>query len=107
MRSECELKIKEILNETQQKLQDLRKEMDAANSQSNTMMDVRLKYESELEKREKINSDLWDTIKRLEEGNKGKDEALLALSETLYEKGEENKRLAEMISEFKNQHLIT
>ena len=50
--------------------------MDAANSQSNTMMDVRLKYESELEKREKINSDLWDTIKRLEESNKGKDEAL-------------------------------
>eukprot|EP00347_Sterkiella_histriomuscorum_P006730 403351654 len=37
----------------------------------------------------------------------GKDTTLKAMTDILYQKGEENQRLAEMISEFKNQHLVS
>lgn len=76
--------------------------MDAAHSETNKMVDQRLKYESMLDKKEEEIQGLREKIIRLLDEINGKDMAIKALSNTLYERGEENKKLAMMVSEIKN-----
>lgn len=80
--------------------------MNLANVQNNSMVDKKLKFETQIEKKENLNVEYRDTILKHEDTIRGKDLALSALSDTLFEKGQENRRLAEIISEFKNEHLM-
>ena len=76
--------------------------MDAVQGETNKMVDQRLKYESLLDKKEEEVQALKEKIIKLLDEINGKDLAIKALSETLYERGEENKKLAMMVSEIKN-----
>lgn len=66
------------------------------------MVDLKLLYESKLEKREAEIASLLDERERLRDQVKGKDDAIMALSHTLIEKGEHNKKLSLKLSELKN-----
>ena len=60
-----------------------------------------------LDKKEEEASGLKEKIVKLLDEINGKDLAIKALSDTLYERGEENKKLAMMVSEIKNHQLLT
>lgn len=104
-----EQEIDDVLKDKQgllQQIEDLKKEVNDNTKESLQIMDIKLKYEGELEKRDTwINSYSADIIK-LKEEMRLKDQAIQALSETLIDKGDENQRLLEMVSQFKN-HLLT
>ena len=85
----------------------MKDEMDAVQADTNKMVDQRLKYESMLDKKEEEISGLKEKIIKLLDEINGKDLAIKALSDTLYERGEENKKLAMMVSEIKNHQLLT
>ena len=85
----------------------MKTEMDAVQGETNKMVDQRLKYESMLDKKEEEASGLKEKIIKLLDEINGKDLAIKALSDTLYERGEENKKLAMMVSEIKNHQLLT
>ena len=80
----------------------MKAEMDKANKDTNKMVDQKLKYESQLDKKDEEIQSLKEKLIKLLDEIHGKDLALKALADTLYERGEENKRLAVMVSEIKN-----
>lgn len=76
-----------------------------ASKENNKIIDLRLLYEEKLDKKEGEIYSLKDENIRLKDAVKGKDDAIQALSYTLIEKGEHNKRLMEKIAEMKNHQL--
>ena len=66
------------------------------------MTDLRLTYESMIDKKVEHIGVLQDENARMRDELRGKDEAIQALSSTLIEKGEKNKKLTESIAEMKN-----
>jgi hypothetical protein len=53
-------------------------------------MDIRLEFEGKLDKKDELIRELMETIVKLKDDIKGKDQAIRALSDTLLEKGLEN-----------------
>ena len=70
------------------------------------MTDERLSLEGELEKKENWIHQLQEDVVKMKDETRGKDLAIQALSQTLIEKGEENQKMSEMVSQIKN-HLLT
>ncbi len=66
------------------------------------MVDVKLAFESRLDKKEADIHHLREEVVKQRDEIRGKDEAIKALSLTLLDKGKENQRLSEMIIEIKN-----
>jgi hypothetical protein len=58
-----------------------------------------------IDKKDEEIANLEERIIKLEDDVKGKDAAIEALSSTLLDKGEENKKLFEKLTEFKNHHM--
>jgi archaellum component FlaC len=80
---------------------------ESARQDSNQLVDLKLKHEGIVDRLKARIDDLEEQLARLKDIIQGKDAAIEALSNTLFDKGEENKRYAEMVSEFKNHQLIT
>jgi hypothetical protein len=70
--------------------------------EGNLMVDVKLAFESRLDKKEADIHHLREEVVKQRDEIRGKDEAIKALSLTLLDKGKENQRLSEMIIEIKN-----
>jgi phosphoenolpyruvate synthase/pyruvate phosphate dikinase len=70
-------------------------------------MDIRLEFEGKLDKKDELIRELMETIVKLKDDIKGKDQAIRALSDTLLEKGLENQKLSEAVNEIKNHLLAT
>ena len=75
--------------------------------ETNSLIDMKLNNEQEFEKKDKIINELNQKILELQEKIKDKDLALNKMGDTIFSKGVENKRLVEIINEFKNEHLKT
>ena len=71
------------------------------------MIDLQLQFEGKLDKKESQILALQEEIVRLRDSVLGKDDAISALSHTLLEKGEHNRRLTEKLAEVKNHQLKT
>lgn len=71
------------------------------------MMDLRLDFETKIDKRDIDNHRLKEDVVKYRDEIKGKDEALKALTLTLMEKGKDNQRLQELVIQIKNHQLET
>lgn len=63
---------------------------------------MKLQFEERIDKRDSQIYSLTEENLRLKDAIRGKDDAIHALSITLLEKGEHNKKLTEKLSEVKN-----
>lgn len=68
---------------------------------------MKLEWESVVDRKDSQLHSLREEVVKLRDEVRGKDEAIKALSLTLIDKGKENQRLTEMITEIKNHHLMT
>lgn len=66
------------------------------------MVDLKLQFEGRIDRKETEITSLREENIKLRDTIKGKDDAIHALSVTLIEKGEHNRRLMEKMSEMKN-----
>lgn len=96
-------KIEEIID----KIKDLERLLADENRETNKIVDLRLEMEAKLEKKDIEMHSLKEEVVKQRDEIKGKDEALKALTLTLLDKGKENQKLTEMISEIKNHQLET
>lgn len=87
------------------KAADLQARIDEAGKDSNKLIDLQLQFEGRLDKKEADIQGLREEIVRLRDSVQGKDDAIKALSQTLLEKGEHNRRLTEKLTEVKNHQL--
>lgn len=83
-------------------ISELRAQLDDAGRESNKMVDLKLQFEGKLDRKDQEIQGLKEDNVKLRDTIKGKDDAIHALSLTLIEKGEHNKRLMEKMSEMKN-----
>lgn len=58
------------------KIQEIKDEMDLNNKNSNTMIDIQLKHEAQIDKLEKYQHELEEEIAKLQDIIKGKDLAI-------------------------------
>ena len=84
------------------KIEELKKDLDKATHESLKAVDIQLKHESELDKKDEIIHSLQEEIMKLKDEIMGKNSAIEALSQTLVDKADENKKLAESLSLLKN-----
>ncbi|CDW90811.1 UNKNOWN [Stylonychia lemnae] len=96
-----------IRQEYLQKIKYLEQELNLKNMETNSLIDIKLNNEQEFEKKEKTILSLEQKIQDLDEKIKDQDIALKKMGETLFSKGVENKRLVEIVNEFKNEHLFS
>ena len=68
--------------------------------------DIKLDFEAKLENIDQKEHILKEEIVTLQDHLKGKDVAISHLATTLMEKGKENDKLTEMVSEFKNRLIV-
>lgn len=88
-------------------MQTLRDHLQSESLQKNKATDIQLEFEAKIDKKETQIHSLKEEVVKYRDEIRGKDEAIKALSMTLIEKGKENQRLAEMVVEIKNHHLMT
>ena len=82
-------------------------ELSKQGQDSNELTDLRLQFEGRLDRKEVEMHSMRDELSRLRDEVRGKDQAIGALSDTLIEKGETNRRLTEKLAEVKNHQLAT
>ncbi|CDW87673.1 UNKNOWN [Stylonychia lemnae] len=99
--------IESLKVENDEKIQQIIKEMDETNMQNNKMIDLKLEFEAKIDRKDKDIGELMEILHKLKDDIKGKDQAISALSQTLMEKGDENRQLSEAVNEIKNHHLST
>ncbi len=64
-------------------MEELRHKMENAIKESNEVIDIKLEYESKLDKKDHLIQHLEEEIAKLQDEIKGKDMAIHALSDTL------------------------
>ena len=104
------LKMKDFLLDEEQyknkqledKIEELKKELDQVTSEKLKVVDLQLQHDSELDKKDTVIHSLEEDIEKLKDEIMGKNAAIAALSQTLVEKADENKKLAESLSLLKN-----
>ena len=88
-------------------MQQIKDTLSQENKQNNILTDMKLEWEATVDRKDTQIHSFKEEIVKLKDEIKGKDEAIKALSMTLIDKGKENERLTEMITEIKNHHLMT
>ena len=102
-----------IINEKNDKekvlaeMQQIKDTLSQENKQNNILTDMKLEWEATVDRKDTQIHSFKEELVKLKDEIKGKDEAIKALSMTLIDKGKENERLTEMITEIKNHHLMT